>query len=160
MTFISISLSFCSVLGGRSPSYHQKNMPGTHQYAVTLVAQIVAQVLGLFWRSLLVDKVSWHMRFFLILPNKYYTFVTSPFLSPSPSPAPFCSIFGHPKRLDLWFGLCLGLCLRFLGCFRCHFWSAQCPPAPFCSIFGGRSPSYHQKTCPEPTNMRSHLCLG
>ena len=36
LTFISNSLSFCSVLGGRSPSYHQKNMPGTHQYAVTL----------------------------------------------------------------------------------------------------------------------------
>ena len=36
MTFISNSLSFCSVLGGRSPSYHQKNMPGTHQYVVTL----------------------------------------------------------------------------------------------------------------------------
>ena len=47
-----------------------KNMPGTHQYAVTLVAQIVAQIFGLFWRSLLVDKVSWYMRFFLILPNK------------------------------------------------------------------------------------------
>ena len=78
-------------------------------------------------------------------------------LSASPSPAPFCSIFKHPKRLDLWFGLCLGLCLRFLGCFRCHFWSAQCPPAPFCLIFGGRSPSYHQKTCPEPTNMRLDL---
>ena len=134
-----------------------KNMPGTHQYAVRLVAQIVAQIFGVFLKSLLVDKVSWYMKFFLILPNKYYTFVTSPFLSPSPSPAPFCSIFGSPKRLDLWLGLCLGLFLRFLGCFRCHFWSAQCPPAPFCSIFGGRSPSYHQKTCPEPTNMRSHL---
>ena len=36
LTFISNSLSFCSVLGGRSPSYHQKNMPGTHQYVVTL----------------------------------------------------------------------------------------------------------------------------
>ena len=85
------------------------NMPGTHQYAVTLVAQIVAQVLGLFWRSLLVDKVSWYMRFFLILPNKYYTFVTSPFLSASPSPAPVCSIFGSPNRLDLWLDLCLKL---------------------------------------------------
>ena len=85
------------------------NMPGTHQYAVTLVAQIVAQVLGLFWRSLLVDKVSWYMRFFLILPNKYYTFVTSPVLSASPSPAPFCSIFGGPNRLDLWLDLCLKL---------------------------------------------------
>ena len=49
----------------------------------------------------------------------------------------FCSIFGRPKRLDSWLGLCLGLFLRFLGCFRCHFWSAQCPPALFCSIFGG-----------------------
>ena len=86
-----------------------KNMPGTHQYAVTLVAQIVAQILGLFWRSLLVDKVSWYMRFFLILPNKYYTFVTSPFLSASPSPAPFCSIFRGPNRLDLWLDLCLKL---------------------------------------------------
>ena len=27
----------------------------------------------------------------------------------------------------------------------------------FCSILGGRSPSYHQKTCPEHTNMWSHL---
>ena len=36
LTSISNSLSFCSVLGGRSPSYHQKNMPGTHQYVVTL----------------------------------------------------------------------------------------------------------------------------
>jgi len=91
-----------------------RNMPGTHQYAVTLVAQIVAQILGLFWRSLLVDKVSWYMRFFLILPNKYYTFVTSPFLSASPSPAPFCSIFRGPNRLDLW----LDLCLKLL--FDCH----------------------------------------
>ena len=90
------------------------NMPGTHQYAVTLVAQIVAQIFGLFWRSLLVDKVSWYMRFFLILPNKYYTFVTSPFLSASPSPAPFCSIFRGPNRLDLW----LDLCLKLL--FDCH----------------------------------------
>ena len=127
---------------------------------VWFVPRLVAQIFGLFSKSLLVDKVSWYMKFFLILPNKYYTFVTSPFLSPSPSPAPFCSIFGRPKRLDSWLGLCLGLFLRFLGCFRCHFWSAQCPPAPFCSIFGGRSPSYHQKTCPENTNMQSHLCLG
>ena len=64
--------------------------------------------------SLLVDKVSWYMRFFLTLPNKYYTFVTSPFLSASPSPAPFCSIFRGPNRLDLW----LDLCLKLL--FDCH----------------------------------------
>ena len=94
-----------------------RNMPGTHQYAVTLVAQIVAQILGLFWRSLLVDKVSWYMRFFLILPNKYYTFVTSPFLSLSPSPSPFCSIFGSPNRLDLWLNLWRKLWRRFWGCF-------------------------------------------
>ena len=109
MTFISISLSFCSVLGGRSPSYHQKNMPGTHQYAVTRVAQIMAQILGVLLKQNLVDKISWYMRFFLVLPNKYYTFVTSPFLSASPSPAPFCSIFGGPNRLDLWLDLCLKL---------------------------------------------------
>ena len=109
MTFISNSLSFCSVLGGRSPSYHQKNMPGTHQYAVTRVAQIMAQILGVLLKQNLVDKISWYMRFFLVLPNKYYTFVTSPFLSPSPSPAPFCSIFRGPNRLDLWLDLCLKL---------------------------------------------------
>ena len=49
------------------------------------------------------------MKFFLILPNKYYIFVTSTFLSASPSPAPFCSIFGGPNRLDLWLDLCLKL---------------------------------------------------
>ena len=91
-----------------------RNMPGTHQYAVTLVPRLVAQIFGLFSKSLLVDKVSWYMRFFLILPNKYYTFVTSPFLSASPSPAPFCSIFRGPNRLDLW----LDLCLKLL--FDCH----------------------------------------
>ena len=66
-----------------------KNMPGTHQYAVTLVPRFVPQIVGLFSKSLLVDKVSWYMKCFLILPYKYCTFVTSPFLSPSPSPAPF-----------------------------------------------------------------------
>ena len=114
LTFISISLSFCSVLGGRSPSYHQKNMPGTHQYAVTRVAQIMAQILGVLLKQNLVDKISWCMRFFFVLPNKYYTFVTSPFLFASPSPAPVCLIFGSSKWLDLW----LDLCLKLL--FDCH----------------------------------------
>ena len=109
MTCESNAWSFVFDLGRPITFLSPKNMPGTHQYAVTLVAQIVAQVLGLFWRSLLVDKVSWYMRFFLILPNKYYTFVTSPFLSASPSPAPFCSIFRGPNRLDLWLDLCLKL---------------------------------------------------
>ena len=57
----------------------------------------------------MVDEVSWYMKFFLILPNKYYIFVTSIFLSASPSPAPVCSIFGSPNRLDLWLDLCLKL---------------------------------------------------
>ena len=109
MTLIGNALSFLFDFGRPITLLSPKNLPGTHQYAVTLVAQIVAQILGLFWRSLLVDKVSWYMRFFLILPNKYYTFVTSPFLSASPSPAPVCSIFGSPNRLDLWLDLCLKL---------------------------------------------------
>ena len=109
VTFVSNSLSFLFDFGRPITLLSPKNMPGTHQYAVTLVAQIVAQIFGLFWKSLLVDKVSWYMRFFLILPNKYYTFVTSPVLSASPSPAPFCSIFGSPNRLDLWLDLCLKL---------------------------------------------------
>jgi hypothetical protein len=37
--------------------YATKNMPGTHQYAVTLVAQSF----GLFLWSLLVDKVWWYL---------------------------------------------------------------------------------------------------
>ena len=109
VTFGANAWSFVFDFGRPITLLSPKNMPGTHQYAVTLVAQIVAQILGLFWRSLLVDKVSWYMRFFLILPNKYYTFVTSPFLSASPSPAPVCSIFGSPNRLDLWLDLCLKL---------------------------------------------------
>ena len=32
-----------------------------------------------------------------------------PCLSSSPSPAPVCSIFGSPNRLDLWLDLCLKL---------------------------------------------------
>ena len=52
--------------------------------------------------------------FFFVLPNKYYTFVTSPFLFASPSPAPVCLIFGSSKWLDLW----LDLCLKLL--FDCH----------------------------------------
>ena len=83
--------------------------PKPVRLVVKLVAQVVAQILGVFLKSLLVDKVSWYMRFFLILPNKYYTFVTSTFLSASPSPAPFYSIFGGPNRLDLWLDLCLKL---------------------------------------------------
>ena len=70
---VDIYLKFIVILFdfGRSVTLlSPKNMPGTHQYAVRLVAQIVAQIFGLFWRSLLVDKVSWYMRFFLILPNK------------------------------------------------------------------------------------------
>ena len=114
MTCISNSWSFLFDFGRPITLLSAKNLAGTHQYAVTLVAQIVAQIFELFWRSLLVDKVSWYMRFFLILPNKYYTFVTSPFLSASPSPAPFCSIFRGPNRLDLW----LDLCLKLL--FDCH----------------------------------------
>ena len=112
-----------------------KNMPGTHQYAVTLVAQIVAQILGVLLKQNLVDKISWYMRFFLVLPNKYYTFVTSPFLSASPWPTPVCSILGSPNRLDLWLDLCLKLlfswtksvegdkrcCGWHLSQFRCHF---------------------------------------
>ena len=35
--------------------------------------------------------------------------MTSPVLCASPSPAPFCSIFGSPNRLDLWLDLCLKL---------------------------------------------------
>ena len=73
------------------------------------MAQIVAQILGVLLKQNLVDKISWYMRFFLVLPNKYYTFVTSPVLSASPSPAPCCSIFGGPNRLDLWLDLCLKL---------------------------------------------------
>ena len=114
VTFGANVWSFVFDLGRPIILLSPRNMPGTHQYAVTLVAQIVAQIFGLFWRSLLVDKVSWYMRFFLILPNKYYTFVTSPFLSASPSPAPFCSIFRGPNRLDLW----LDLRLKLL--FDCH----------------------------------------
>ena len=63
---------------------------------------------GSFKQNLL-DKVSWHMSLFPVLPNKYYTFVTSPFLSASPSPAPVCSIFWGPNRLDLWLDLSLKL---------------------------------------------------
>ena len=54
-----------------------------------------------------------YMWFFLpgvsLLLFSYYTFVTSPFLSESPSPAPVCSICGGPNRLDLWLDLCLKL---------------------------------------------------
>ena len=109
VTFVANAWSFVFGFWRPITLSSPRNMPGTHQYAVTLVAQIVAQIFGLFWRSLLVDKVSWYMRFFLILPNKYYTFVTSTFLSASPSPAPVCSILGSPNRLDLWLDLCLKL---------------------------------------------------
>ena len=114
VTCISNSWSFVVDFGRPITLLSPKNLPGTHQYAVTLVAQIVAQILGVLLKQNLVDKISWYMRFFLVLPNKYYTFVTSPFLSASPSPAPFCSIFRGPNRLDLW----LDLCLKLL--FDCH----------------------------------------
>ena len=113
------------------------NMPGTHQYAVTLVAQIVAQVWRLFWRSLLVDKVSWYMRFFLILPNKYYTFVTSPFLPAGPLPAPFCSIFKVHK--------CLTRCLRCGSVLLSDYDTILCLPLR----------RTHQKTYPKPIKMVS-----
>ena len=70
VTFGANAWSFVFDFGRPITLLSPKNMPGTYQYVVTLVAQIVAQILGLFWRSLLVDKVSWYMRFFLILPNK------------------------------------------------------------------------------------------
>ena len=76
---------------------------------VSLGVSIVAQILVLFWELLLADTWSRYMRCFLIVHNKYYTFVTSPFLSASPSPAPVCSILGGPNRLDLWLDLCLKL---------------------------------------------------
>ena len=64
---------------------------------------------GYFWSAL------WYMMFCFILYvyiyiyDKYFTFVTSPFLSESPSPAPVCSIFWGPNRLDSWLDLCLKL---------------------------------------------------
>ena len=109
VTFGANAWSFVIDFGRPITLLSQKNIPGTHQYAVTLVAQIVAQILGVLLQQNLLDKVSWHMNFFPVLPNKYYTFVTSPFLSASPSPAPVCSIFGSPNRLDLWLDLCLKL---------------------------------------------------
>ena len=114
VTFVSNSWSFLVDFGRPITLLSPINMPGTHQYAVTLVAQIVAQILGVLLEQNLLGKVSWHMSLFPVLPNKYYTFVTSPFLSASPSPAPVCSIFGSPNRLDLW----LDLCLKLL--FDCH----------------------------------------
>ena len=59
---------------------------------VSLGVSIVAQILVLFWELLLADTWSRYMSRFLIVHNKYYTFVTSPFLSASPSPSPVCSI--------------------------------------------------------------------
>ena len=109
MTCISNSWSFVVDFGRPITLLSPKNLPGTHQYAVTLVAQIVAQILWVLLKQNLLDKVSWHMNLFPVLPNEYYTFVTSPFLSASPSPAPVCSIFGSPNRLDLWLDLCLKL---------------------------------------------------
>ena len=107
VTLIANEWSFLFECGRPITLLSPKNLPGTHQYAVTLVAHIVAQILGVLLKQNLLDKVSWHMNLFPVLPNEYYTFVTSPFLSASPSPAPVCSIFGSPNRLDLWLDLCL-----------------------------------------------------
>ena len=85
---VDIYLKFVVILFGFGRSVtllSPKNLPGTHQYAVTLVAQIVAQILGVLLKQNLLDKVSWHMNLFPVLPNEYYTFVTSPCLSSSPS---------------------------------------------------------------------------
>ena len=102
MTCISNSWTFLFDFGRPITSLSPKNMPcGCHQYVVTLVAQIVAQILRLLFKSILVDKVLWYVRFFLILPHNDYTFVTSPVLSAIPSPALICSIVGSPNRLDL-----------------------------------------------------------
>ena len=161
VTFVSNSWSFLVDFGRPITLLSPTNIPETHQYAVTRVAHIVAQILGVLLKQNLVDKISWYMRFFLVLPNKYYTFVTSPFLSASPSPAPVCSILGGPNRLDLWLDLCLKLLFSWTksveGDKRCCEWHLSRISYHFCSILGGRSPPYHQKTCPEPTNMWSHL---
>ena len=126
VTCISNSWSFVVDFGRPITLLSPKNLPGTHQYAVTLVAQIVAQILGVLLKQNLLDKVSWHMNLFPVLPNKYYTFVTSPFLSASPSPAPVCSIFWSPNRLDLWLDLCLKLLFSWTKSFegdkRCCGW--------------------------------------
>ena len=115
VTFVSNSWSFLVDFGRPITLLSPTNIPETHQYAVTRVAQIMAQILGVLLKQNLVDKISWCMRFFFfVLPNKYYTFVTSPFLFASPSPAPVCLIFGSSKWLDLW----LDLCLKLL--FDCH----------------------------------------
>ena len=126
MTFVSNSWSFLFDFGRPITLLSPKNIPGTHQYAVSHCGANCGADFGVLFKKNLVGKVSCYMRFFLILPNKYYTFVTSPCLSASPSPAPVCSICGGPNRLDLWLNLWRKLWRRFWGCFWSHFWSTKC----------------------------------
>ena len=109
LEFVVIFVRFWRPITLLSP----KNIPGTHQYAVSHCGANCGADFGVRFKKNLVDKVSCYMNFFLILPNKYYTFVTSPFHSASPSPAPVCSICGSPNRLDLWLNLCLKLLFDF-----------------------------------------------
>ena len=113
MTFVSNSWSFLFDLGKPTTLLSPKNIPGTHQYAVSHCGANCGADFGVLFKKNLVGKVSCYLKFFLILLNKYYTFVTSPFLSASPSPAPVCSICGGPNRLDLWLNLCLKLLFDF-----------------------------------------------
>ena len=75
MTFVANAWSFLFDCGRPITLLSPKNIPGTHKYAVTRVAQIVAQIFRVVMKLNLVDKVLWYMKFFLVLPNKYYSFV-------------------------------------------------------------------------------------
>ena len=75
MTFVANVWSFLFDCGRPITLLSLKNIPGTHKYAVTRVAQIVALIFWILLKQNLVDKVLWYEKFFLVLPNKYYSFV-------------------------------------------------------------------------------------
>ena len=87
--------------------------------------------------------------------------MTSPFLSASPSPAPVCSIFGSPNRLDLWLDLCLKLLFSWTKSVecdkRCCGWHLSQIRRHFVRFWEVGHPLITKKTCPEHTNMWSHF---
>jgi hypothetical protein len=60
---VANALSFVFDCGSPITLLSSKNMPGTYQYEIIVMAQIVAQIWVFFLKSILADTVSWYMIF-------------------------------------------------------------------------------------------------
>ena len=60
---VANALSFVFDCGSPITLLSSKNMPGTYQYEIIVMAQIVTQIWVFFLKSILADTVSWYMIF-------------------------------------------------------------------------------------------------